>query len=66
MWRGCDHVGDVSLFQVKDLLWNSDSSVLAVWLEDLAAEEEPANTWREEQAPETRLTSFLPFIDTGE
>lgn len=24
------------VFQVKDLLWNSDSSVLAVWLEDMA------------------------------
>lgn len=26
----------VCVFQVKDLLWNSDSSVLAVWLEDMA------------------------------
>lgn len=24
------------VFQVKDLLWSSDSSVLAVWLEDMA------------------------------
>ncbi|TWW55443.1 Elongator complex protein 1 [Takifugu flavidus] len=31
--------------RVKDLLWNSDSSVLAVWLEDLAAEDKPVNTW---------------------
>lgn len=54
------------VFQVKDLLWNSDSSVLAVWLEDLAAEDQPANTWREEQAPKTHFTSFLSFIHTGE
>ena len=26
--------------QVKDLLWNSDSSVLAVWLEDMTAGED--------------------------
>lgn len=31
--------------QVKDLLWNSDSSVLAVWLEDMTAgEDEQVNT----------------------
>lgn len=30
----------VCVFQVKDLLWNSDSSVLAVWLEDMAVGED--------------------------
>lgn len=28
------------VLQVKDLLWNSDSSVLAVWLEDTTAGED--------------------------
>lgn len=32
----CFHV----CFQVKDLLWNSDSSVLAVWLEDMSVGED--------------------------
>lgn len=33
------------MFQVKDLLWNSDSNVLAVWLEDMAAgEDKQVNT----------------------
>lgn len=33
------------VFQVKDLLWNSDSSVLAVWLEDMAVgEDKQVNT----------------------
>lgn len=27
------------VFQVKELLWNSDSTVLAVWLEDMTAGE---------------------------
>uniref|UniRef100_A0A8C2WV44 Elongator complex protein 1 n=1 Tax=Cyclopterus lumpus TaxID=8103 RepID=A0A8C2WV44_CYCLU len=32
--------------KVKDLLWNSDSTVLAVWLEDLAAgEDQQVNLW---------------------
>lgn len=32
--------------QVKDLLWNSDSSVLAVWLEDMTAgEDKQVNTY---------------------
>lgn len=36
------------MFQVKDLLWNIDSTVLAVWLEDLAAgEDKQVNTYRE-------------------
>lgn len=38
------------VFQVKDLLWNCDSSVLAVWLEDLAAEDTPVDTRREEKS----------------
>lgn len=33
-------------FQVKDLLWNNDSTVLAVWLEDMtAAEDKPVHTY---------------------
>lgn len=33
------------VFQVKDLLWNSDSAVLAVWLEDMTAgEDQQVNT----------------------
>lgn len=28
------------VFQVKELLWNSDSAVLAVWLEDMTAGED--------------------------
>lgn len=31
--------------KVKDLLWNSDSTVLAVWLEDMTAEKEQVNTY---------------------
>lgn len=34
------------VFQVKDLLWNSDSTVLAVWLEDMTAgEDKQVNTY---------------------
>lgn len=36
---------DVRVFQVKDLLWNGDSTVLAVWLEDMTAgEDKQVNT----------------------
>lgn len=39
-------------FQVKDLLWNNDSTVLAVWLEDLtAAEDKPVHTYSEPDQP---------------
>lgn len=35
-------------FQVKDLLWNNDSTVLAVWLEDMtAAADKPVHTYSE-------------------
>lgn len=30
---------DIFPYQVNDLLWNADSTVLAVWLEDLQREE---------------------------
>lgn len=33
------------LGQVKELLWNSDSTVLAVWMEDLKAENGHPNTY---------------------
>lgn len=34
------------VFQVKDLLWNNDSTVLAVWLEDMTAgEDKQVNTY---------------------
>lgn len=34
------------VFQVKDLLWNNDSTVLAVWLEDMTAgEDEKVSTY---------------------
>lgn len=37
---------DMFVFQVKDLLWNNDSTVLAVWLEDLTAgEDKKVNTY---------------------
>lgn len=33
------------LVQVRELLWNSDSTVLAVWMEDLKAENGHPNTY---------------------
>lgn len=37
---------DMFVFQVKDLLWNNDSTVLAVWLEDMTAgEDKKVNTY---------------------
>lgn len=46
-WRGLGDTGGfpACVFQVKDLLWNSDSSVLAVWLED-----KQDNTCRKKEA----------------
>lgn len=36
----------VCVLQVKDLLWNNDSTVLAVWLEDVTAgEDKQVNTY---------------------
>ena len=41
----------VCVFQVKELMWNSDSTVLAVWLEDMTAGEEGVvNTYSKSQA----------------
>lgn len=41
--------------QVKDLLWNSDSSVLAVWVEDMAVgEDKQLNTCSKSCAKEDK------------
>lgn len=43
------------LGQVKELLWNSDSTVLAVWMEDLKAENGHPNTYSKMKIKQSAL-----------